>query len=136
MVSSEIDSMKSELLVESVIKSGLIGDDCRCLKEENVQALGFMAKITDGPNWKGDQQTRGSVVPSYWMFKGRKCSGFRIYGKDNRRSKLEGRSADERVGCPFILALLAEPLGSLAFLVQVSPRRSRWEVELEPVAAC
>ncbi|KZV25098.1 hypothetical protein F511_03396 [Dorcoceras hygrometricum] len=28
MVSSEIDAMKSELLVESLIKSGLIGDDC------------------------------------------------------------------------------------------------------------
>ncbi|KZV58316.1 hypothetical protein F511_28454 [Dorcoceras hygrometricum] len=27
------------------------------------------------------------------MFKGRKCSDFRIYGKDNRRSKLEGRAA-------------------------------------------
>ncbi|KZV16760.1 hypothetical protein F511_41458 [Dorcoceras hygrometricum] len=32
--------------------------------------------------------------------------------------------------------LLVEPLGSLAFLVQVSPRRSRWDVEFEPVAAC
>ncbi|KZV44842.1 hypothetical protein F511_09122 [Dorcoceras hygrometricum] len=39
------------------------------------------------------------------MFKGRKCSDFRIYGKDNRRSKLEGRAADERVGCPFILGV-------------------------------
>ncbi|KZV36767.1 hypothetical protein F511_26619 [Dorcoceras hygrometricum] len=70
------------------------------------------------------------------MFKGRKCSDFRIYGKDNRWSKLEGRAADERVGFPFILVLLVEPLGSLAFLVQVSPRRSRWKVEFEPVAAC
>ncbi|KZV51663.1 xylulose kinase-like [Dorcoceras hygrometricum] len=60
----------------------------------------------------------------------------KIYGKDNRRSKLEGRAAYERVGCPFIFVLLVEPLGSLAFLVQVSPRRSRWEVEFEPVAAC
>ncbi|KZV36682.1 hypothetical protein F511_14785 [Dorcoceras hygrometricum] len=30
--------------------------------------------------------------------------------------------------------LFAEPLGSLAFLVQVSRRRSRWDVEFEPVA--
>ncbi|KZV46949.1 ABC transporter G family member 17 [Dorcoceras hygrometricum] len=32
--------------------------------------------------------------------------------------------------------LLAEPLGSLAFLVQVSLRRSRWDVEFGQVATC
>ncbi|KZV26855.1 hypothetical protein F511_41705 [Dorcoceras hygrometricum] len=39
--------------------------------------------------------------------------------------------------CVFLLSvLLAEPLGSLAFLVQVSQRRSNWEVESESVTAC
>ncbi|KZV44953.1 hypothetical protein F511_28841 [Dorcoceras hygrometricum] len=26
-----------------------------------------MAKITSGPYWKGEQQTSGSVAPSYWV---------------------------------------------------------------------
>ncbi|KZV15704.1 hypothetical protein F511_11659 [Dorcoceras hygrometricum] len=132
MVSSEIDSMKSELLVESVIKSGLIGDDWYYIASGSyiatdllflatgllVLATGFYCDwFIVACDWFAcDWFTIVSdwfacdwfTVACDWfllrlMFKGRKFSDFRIYGKDNRRSKLEGRAADERVGCPFIL---------------------------------
>ncbi|KZV20575.1 hypothetical protein F511_31922 [Dorcoceras hygrometricum] len=50
MVSSEIDAMKSELLIESVIMSGLIGDDCKHWQQYTKQQSAITAFIHAKPH--------------------------------------------------------------------------------------
>ncbi|KZV19940.1 hypothetical protein F511_15247 [Dorcoceras hygrometricum] len=52
------------LTIDMYPTTGCPNDWLSCLKEENVQTLGFMAKITHGPYWKGEsasEQMGGGV---------------------------------------------------------------------------